>query len=99
MAVLRSIVDYSNANGIDNVSVDSVKSKLTSFGSCYRDPCALFGTTGEGVTEDDIQQKIITLKAMFRLKLSKQINSLTMLFYCLVTLVKQKPGHACQAIK
>ncbi|GAV03618.1 hypothetical protein RvY_14014 [Ramazzottius varieornatus] len=62
MAVLPSIMDYLKANGIDNVSVDSVKSKLMSFESSYRDSRALFATTVEGETEHDIQQKIITLK-------------------------------------
>ncbi|GAU92277.1 hypothetical protein RvY_04377 [Ramazzottius varieornatus] len=62
MAVLRSIVDYLKANGIDNVSVDSVKFMLTSFESSYRDARAQFGTTGEGATVDDIQQYIISLK-------------------------------------
>ncbi|GAV02283.1 hypothetical protein RvY_12872 [Ramazzottius varieornatus] len=37
MAVPRSIVDYLKDNGIDNVSVDSVRFKLTSFERSYRE--------------------------------------------------------------
>ncbi|GAV09736.1 hypothetical protein RvY_19225-2 [Ramazzottius varieornatus] len=62
IAVLQAIVDYLKINGTGNVSPDSVKYQLTALESSYRDARFLFGTTGEGVTEDDIQQKIVTLK-------------------------------------
>ena len=63
-AVLQSIVDYFKEIGIVNLSQDSIKYQLGTLKGSFKDARALFGTTGEGLTEDDIQRKIVTLKSL-----------------------------------
>ena len=57
--------DYFKENGILNLSQDSIKYQVSTLGGSYKDARALFRTTGEGLTEDDIQKKIVTLKGKF----------------------------------
>ena len=60
--VLQLIIEYFKENGVLNLSQESIKYQLSALESSYKDARALFGTTGEGVTDEDIQKKIVTLK-------------------------------------
>ena len=64
-AVLQLISDYFKEHGILNLSQDSIKYQLSTLEGSYKDARALFGTTGEGLTGEDIQKKIVTLKGEF----------------------------------
>ena len=60
--MLQLIIEYFKENGVLNLSQESIKYQLSALESSYKDARALFGTTGEGETDEDIQEKIVTLK-------------------------------------
>ncbi|GAU90378.1 hypothetical protein RvY_02800-3 [Ramazzottius varieornatus] len=64
-AVLQLGLDYIKEFGVTDMNPDSVKHQLEKLEDLYKDASILFGTTGEGLTLEDIR-KIASLKGTLR---------------------------------
>ena len=68
-------MDHFKEINVVNLSQDSIKHQLNTLESSYKDARALIRATGEVLTEEDIQRKIVTLKSKLKFALADHFDN------------------------